>query len=58
MSTVLCAVGYLILVLVVSYLAYLVHIPKPYILTMAAIMLGIGVMSRVESARQQKDSNY
>jgi hypothetical protein len=57
MSTALFAVGYLLLVAVVSYLAYLTHIPVPYIFAMDVIMLGIGVVTGIENARQ-KDSNY
>lgn len=64
MSTALYAVGYLLLVAAVSYLAYLSHIPEAYIFVMGAIMLGIGVMMGLENAHQkdtpywQKDSRY
>jgi len=57
MSSALYAVGYLLLVVVVSYLAYLSHIPMPYIFAIDVIMLGIGVVMGIEYARQ-KDSNY
>jgi hypothetical protein len=57
MSSALFAVGYLLVVAVVSYLAYLSHIPEAYIFAMGVIMLGIGVVSVMENARQ-KDSNY
>jgi hypothetical protein len=57
MSSTLFAVGYLLVVAVVSYLAYLSHIPEAYIFVMGVIMLGIGVVSGIENARQ-KDSNY
>ena len=57
MSTILYAIVYLLVVAGVSYLAHLSHIPEPYIVAIAAIMLGIGVMNGVEGARQ-KDSNY
>ena len=57
MSSALYAVGYLLLVVVVSYLAYLSHIPVPYIFAIDVIMLGIGVVTGIEYARQ-KDSNY
>ena len=57
MASALYAVGYLLLVGVVSYLAYLSHIPEPYIFAMIVIMLGIGVVTGLETARQ-KDSNY
>jgi hypothetical protein len=36
----------------VSYLAYLSHIPEPYIVAIVVIMLGIGVVSGIEEARQ------
>ena len=57
MASALYVVGYLLLVGVVSYLAYLSHIPESYIFAIIVIMLGIGVVSGLESARQ-KDSNY
>ena len=57
MFSALFAVGYLLVVAVVSYLAYLSHIPVPYIFAIDVIMLGIGVVTGVENARQ-KDSNY
>jgi hypothetical protein len=57
MHTALYALGYLLLVVVVSWLAYLSHIPESYIAAMIVIMLGIGVVSGLENARQ-KDSNY
>jgi hypothetical protein len=57
MSSALYAVGYLLLVAAVSYLAYLSHIPESYILAIAVIMLGIGVMTGIENAHQ-KDSDY
>jgi len=57
MFSVLFAVGYLLVVAVVSYLAYLSHIPVPYIFAIDVIMLGIGVVTGMEAARQ-KDSDY
>jgi general stress protein CsbA len=57
MSSALYAVGYLLLIVVVSYLAYFTHIPEPYIFAIDVIMLGIGVVTGMENARQ-KDSNY
>ena len=57
MSSTLYAVGYLLLVAVVSYLAYLTNIPVPYIFGIDVIMLGIGVVTAIENGRQ-KDSNY
>ena len=57
MSSALYAVGYLLLVATVSYLAYLSHIPESYIFAMGVIMLGIGVMMGLENAHQ-KDSDF
>jgi hypothetical protein len=57
MFSALYAVGYLLLVVVVSYLAYLSHIPRPYIFAIDVIMLGIGVVTGVEAAHQ-RDSDY
>jgi hypothetical protein len=57
MSSALYAIGYLLLVAAVSWLAYLSHIPHPYILAIDVIMLGIGVVTGIENAHQ-KDSNY
>jgi hypothetical protein len=56
MASALFAVGYLLLVGVVSYLAYLSHIPVSYIFAIVVIMLGIGVVSGLEA--RQKDSHY
>jgi hypothetical protein len=58
MSTALYSAAYLFVIVGVSYLAYLSHIPEPYIAAIAVIMLGIGVVSGVETARQQKHTNY
>jgi hypothetical protein len=56
MSFALYAVGYLILIAGVAYLAHLMHIPEHYIVAIALIMLGIGVVTGVQSTRQ-KDPN-
>ena len=57
MSSVFFAVAYLVLIASVSYLAYHSHIPEPYIVAIVVIMLGIGVVSGMESARE-KHTNY
>jgi uncharacterized membrane protein AbrB (regulator of aidB expression) len=57
MSSALYAVGYLLLVAAVSFLAHLSHIPTSYIFGIDAIMLGIGVVTGIENAHQ-RDSNY
>jgi hypothetical protein len=57
MSAALYSAAYLLVIACVSYLAYLSHIPETYIAAIAVIMLGIGVVSVMETARQ-KHSNY
>jgi hypothetical protein len=57
MSSALYAGAYLVVIASVSYLAYHSHIPEPYIVTIVVIMLGIGVVSGMETARQ-KHTNY
>ena len=57
MSFAFYAVVYLLLVAGVSWLAYLSHIPEPYIVAIAVIMLGIGVMNGMES-EWHKHSDY
>jgi hypothetical protein len=57
MSSALYAAAYLLLIAGVSYMAYLSHIPESYIVAIAIIMVGIGVVSGMESARL-KNSEY
>jgi hypothetical protein len=56
MSFGLYALGYLILIAGVAYLAHLIHVPSHYIVAIAVIMLGIGVVTGVQTTRQ-KDPN-
>ena len=56
MSFGIYAVGYLILIAGVAYLAHLIRIPPHYIVAIALIMLGIGVVTGVQTTRQ-KDPN-
>ncbi len=57
MSSAFYAIGYLLLMAAVSWLAHLSHIPQAYIFAIDVIMLGIGVVTGIENAHQ-KDSNY
>jgi hypothetical protein len=57
MPSLLFFLGYLLLIVVVSRLAYLSHIPEAYIFAMVVIMLGIGAVSGLEHDRQ-KNSRY
>ena len=57
MSTALYAVGYLLLVVGVSYLAHLSNIPNSYIFAIDVVMLGIGVGMGLENAHK-RDLDY
>ena len=56
MSFGIYAIGYLILIVGVAYLAHLMHIPQHYIVAGVIILVGIGIVSGVQSTRQ-KDPN-
>jgi hypothetical protein len=56
MSFGIYAVGYLILIAGVAYLAHLMHIPSHYIVAIALIMLGIGVVTGVQTTRHKDPS--
>jgi hypothetical protein len=56
MSFGIYAIGYLILIVGVAYLAHLMHIPQHYIAAGAIILVGMGIVTGVRSTRQ-KDPN-
>jgi len=56
MSFGIYAIGYLILIAGVAYLAHLMHVPQHYIVAIAVIMLGIGVVTGVQTTRQKDPS--
>jgi hypothetical protein len=56
MTYAIYAIGYLILIVGVGYLAHLMHIPQDYIVAGAIILVGMGILNGVRSARQ-KGSN-
>ena len=56
MSFGIYAVGYLILIVGLSYLAHLMHMPQRYIVAIAVIMLGIGVITGVQTTRHKDPS--
>ena len=56
MSFALYAIGYLILIAGVAYLAHLMHIPQTYIVAVVVILLGIGVVTGVTSTRHKDPS--
>ena len=56
MSFAIYAVGYLILIAGVAYLAHLMHIPQTYIIAVVVILLGIGVVTGVTNTRRRDPS--
>ncbi len=56
MSFALYALGYLILIAGVAYLAHLMHIPQTYIIAVVVILLGIGVVTGVTNTRHKDPS--
>ena len=56
MSFGIYAVGYLIVIAGVAYLAHLMRIPQHYIVAITIILLGIGVVTAVQNTRR-KDPN-
>jgi len=51
MSFGIYAVGYLILILGIAYLAHLMHIPQTYIVAVAVILFGAGIVTGVQKTR-------
>lgn len=56
MSFALYAVGFLILIGGLAYGAHLMHVPPHWIAVGAIVLLGIGIVTGVQSTRQ-KDSS-
>ncbi|MBB5319176.1 hypothetical protein [Tunturibacter empetritectus] len=56
MSFGIYAIGYLVLIAGVAYLAHLMHIPQHYIVAIALIMLGVGIVTGVQTTRQRDPS--
>jgi hypothetical protein len=56
MSFAIYAIGYLILIVGVAYLAHLLHIPQHYIVAGTIILVGAGIVTGVQNTRQ-KDPN-
>jgi hypothetical protein len=53
MSFTLYLVGTIILVAGVAYVAHLAHVPEHWILAIAIVLLGAGVMGAVSSTRRR-----
>ena len=56
MSFGLYAIGYLILIAGLAYLAHLMHIPQHYIVALVIILAGVGIVTGVQSTRQRDPS--
>jgi hypothetical protein len=56
MSFGLYAIGYLLVIIGVAYLAHLMHIPQTYIIAGVIILAGIGVVTGVKNTRQKDPS--
>jgi hypothetical protein len=56
MSFGIYAIGYLILIVGLAYLAHLMHIPQAYIVAGGIILLGIGIVTGVKNTRQKDPS--
>jgi hypothetical protein len=56
MSFGIYAIGYLILILGVAYLAHLMHVPQSYIVAIAIILFGAGIVTGVQKTRGRDPS--
>jgi hypothetical protein len=56
MSFGIYVIGYTILIAGVAYLAYLMHLPQRYIVAVAIILAGIGVVTGVQTTRHRDPS--
>lgn len=56
MSFGIYAIGYLILIAGVAYLAHIMHIPQTYITALVIILIGVGIVTGVQNTRG-KDPN-
>ena len=56
MSFALYGIGYLIVIGGVVYMAHLMHIPQTWIIAIALILLGIGIVTGVTNTKK-RDSN-
>jgi NhaP-type Na+/H+ or K+/H+ antiporter len=56
MSFVIYAIGYLVFIVGIAYLAHLMRIPQAYILALAIILFGVGIVTGVQKTRG-KDPN-
>ena len=56
MSFGLYALGYVILIGGIAYIAHLMHIPQAWIIGIVIILVGIGIVTGVQNTRQKDPS--
>ena len=56
MSFAVYALGYVVVIIGVAYMAHLMHIPQTWIGAIVLVLLGIGIVTGVQNTRQ-KDPN-
>jgi hypothetical protein len=56
MSFGLYALGYAILIVAIIYIAHLMHIPQSWMIGIALLLVGVGIITGVQTTRQ-KDPN-
>ncbi|RXH56763.1 hypothetical protein [Granulicella sibirica] len=56
MSFGIYAFGYLFIIIGLLYLAHLMHIPQTYIVAGGIILVGMGIVTAVQSTRQKDKS--
>ncbi len=56
MSQALYAIGFLIVIGGVAYMAHLMHIPQAWIIGIVIVLVGMGMVSMVQSTRHKDPS--
>jgi xanthine/uracil permease len=56
MSFALYALGYLIVILGVAYIAHLMHVPQAWIGGICLVLLGLGIVTGVQTTKQKDPS--
>jgi protein-S-isoprenylcysteine O-methyltransferase Ste14 len=56
MSSGVYALGYLIVIIGVLYIAHLMHIPQQWIVAIGIVLLGMGIVAGVQNTRRSGPS--
>lgn len=56
MSFALYALGYIIVIAGVAYMAHLMHLPQHWIMAIVLVLVGIGIVTGVMNTRQKDPS--